>query len=171
MANVIKEHKLVDTNRVAVVKYVGLIDNTAMANNLLLDVSQLRYALNTNGKIMSSNTDPKSVYKTTIKRAWGHAGLKDGYVVLKWAGTTGSANTEIMTFHDGAFDYNFASMGSQGSIPIQDIANSTGDIVISLVGNNNSDTFTLFLELHKDGGDYDQGQTADPSAFNPARIP
>ena len=171
MANIIKQHILVDTNRVAVVKYVGLIDNTAMANTLLLDVSQLRYALNTNGKIMTGNTDYKTVYKTSIKRAWGHAGLKDGYAVLKWAGRNGSANTEIMTFHDGAFDYNFASMGSQGSIPIQDVANSTGDIVISLFGNNNNDSFTLFLELHKDGSDFDQGQTADPTAFNAHGIP
>ena len=166
MANIIKEHKLVDTNRVAVVKYVGLIDNSAMANNLLLDVSQLRYALNTNGKIMSSNTDIKTTYKTTIKRVWGQGGLKDGRAILKWQGTNTHSNTEICTFHDSMFDYNFASMGSQGSIPIEDVANSTGNIVLSLDGNNNNDSFTLFLELHKDGRDYDQGQTADPAAFN-----
>ena len=171
MANVIKEHKLVDTNRVAVVKYVGLLDNTAMANNLLLDVSQLRYALNTNGKIMSANVDYRGTYKTTIKRIWGNGGLKDGFAVLKWGGKNGEANTEICTFHDSSFDYNFSSFGTQGSIPIQDVANSSGDIVISLVGNNNNDSFTLFIELHKDGGDYDQGQTADPTAFNKARIP
>lgn len=166
MANIIKEHKLVDTNRVAVIKYVGILDNTAMANNLLLDVSQLRYALNTSGKIMSANVDYKTTYRTTIKRIWGQGGLKDGRAILKWRGTNGSANTEICTFHDSSFDYNFASMGSPGSIPIQDVANSTGDIVLTLDGNNINDSFTLFIELHKDGGDYDQGQTADPKAFN-----
>lgn len=171
MANIIKEHKLVDTNRIAVVKYVGILDNTAMANNLLLDVSQLAYALNTSGYIMTSNTSPKTTYRTTLKRIWGQSGLKDGRAILKWQGTTGKANTEICTFHDSMFDYNFASMGSPGSIPIQDVANSTGSIVISLDGNNINDSFTIFIELHKDGRDYDQGQTRDPAAFNKAGIP
>lgn len=166
MANIIKEHKLVDTNRVAVIKYVGILDNSAMANNLLLDVSMLTYALNTSGKIMSANVDSKTTYKTTIKRIWGQGGLKDGRAILKWRGANTSANTEICTFHDGSFDYNFSSMGTQGSIPIQDTANSTGDIVISLDGNNSNDSFTLFIELHKDARDFDQGQTADPIAFN-----
>lgn len=166
MANIIKQHILVDTNRTAVVKYVGLLDNTAMANNLLLDVSMLSYALNTNGQILSGNTDVKTTYRTTIKRIWGQGGLKDGRAILKWKGTNGSANTEICTFHDSMFDYNFASMGSPGSIPIEDVANSTGDIVLSLDGNNGNDSFTLFIELHKDGRDFDQGQTADPTAFN-----
>lgn len=166
MANIIKEHKLVDTNRTAVVKYVGILDNSSMANTLLLNVSQLAYALNTNGYIMSNNVDPKTTYRTTIKRIWGQSGLKDGRAILKWQGTSGQANTEICTFHDSMFDYNFASMGSPGSIPIQDVANSTGNIVISLDGNNSNDSFTIFLELHKDGRDYDQGQDRDPAAFN-----
>lgn len=170
MANIIKEHKLVDTNRVAVVKYVGILDNTAMANTLLLDASQLRFALNANGSIMTGNTDYKGTYRTTIKRIWGQGGLKDGRAILKWGGKNGGANTEICTFHDSSFDYNFASMGTQGSIPIQDVANSSGDIVMSIDGNNLNDSFTLFIELHKDGRDYDQGQTADPTAFNPQRI-
>ena len=166
MANVIKEHILVDTNRTTVVKYVGLLDNTAMSNNLLLNVSQLAYSLNTNGKIMTGGVDAKTTYRTSLKRIWGQGGLKDGRAVLKWQGTSGKANTEICTFHDSMFDYNFASMGSPGSIPVQDVANSTGSIVLSLDGNNNNDSFTLFIELHKDGRDYDQGQTADPTAFN-----
>lgn len=166
MANIIKGHILVDTNRVTVVKLVGILDNTAMANTTILDVSQLAYALNTRGYIMTANTDYKTTYRTTIKRIWGQGGLKDGRAILKWGGTNGNANTEICTFHHSMFDYNFASMGSPGSIPIQDVANSTGDIVMSLDGNNLNDSFTLFIELHKDGRDYDQGQTRNPAAFN-----
>jgi hypothetical protein len=166
MANIIRSQKLVDNNRTAVVKIVGILDNSAMANSTILDVSQLAYSLNTNGYIMSANVDYKTTYRTTIKRIWGQGGLKDGRAILKWQGRNGFANTEICTFHDSSFDYNFASMGSPGSIPIEDSANSTGDIVMSLDGNNLNDSFTLFIELHKDGRDFDQGQTRDPLAFN-----
>ena len=166
MANIIRSQKLVDNNRTAVVKIVGILDNSAMANSTILDVSQLAYSLNTNGYIMSANVDYKTTYRTTIKRIWGQGGLKDGRAILKWQGINGFANTEICTFHDSSFDYNFASMGSPGSIPIEDSANSTGDIVMSLDGNNLNDSFTLFIELHKDGRDFDQGQTRDPLAFN-----
>ena len=166
MANVIKEQILVDTNRTSVVKYVGILDNTAMANNLLLDVSNLAFSLNTNGYVMTGGVDHKTTYRTTIKRIWGQGGLKDGRAILKWQGRNGFANNEIVTFHDSSFDYNFASMGSPGSIPIVDSANSTGNIVLSLDGNNLNDSFTVFIELHKDGRDYDQGQTRDPLAFN-----
>ena len=68
MANVIKEQILVDTNRTSVVKYVGILDNTSMANNLLLDVSNLAFSLNTNGYVMTGGVDHKTTYRTTIKR-------------------------------------------------------------------------------------------------------
>lgn len=162
MANGINEQKLVDTNRRALVKYVATVD-TASANVVMLDVSGLAYSLNANGKIMSSNTHIKSLYRTSIKRVWGQGHFKSkGFVTLRWGG----ANTEIVSIGDGQFDYNFDAEGLAASIPIQDVANSTGDIVYSATGVASGDGFTLFVDLKKDGRDYDQGQTADPTAFN-----
>jgi hypothetical protein len=118
---------------------------------------------------MSSNTHPKSVYKTTIKRVWGQGHFKSkGFVTLVWAG----ANTDsIVSIGDGQFDYNFDAEGLSASIGIKDVANSTGDILYTAAGVASGDGFTLFIDLKKDGTDYDQGQTRDPNAFNPARIP
>ena len=165
MANGISEHKLVDSNRRAVVKYVGTVDSAA-ANVVMLDVSSLVYSLNTNGKIMSSNTDIKTLYRTSIKRIWGQGHFKSaGYVTLRWGG----ANSEICTIGNGQFDYNFDAEGLSAAIPAN--TSGTGDVVYSTTGVAAGDVFTLFIDLKKDGRDYDQGQTADPTAFNAAGIP
>lgn len=164
MANGINEHKLIDNNRRALVKYVATVDSAA-ANVVLLDVSSLAYSLNTNGKIMSSNTDIKSLYRTQIKRIWGHGHYKSGgYTSLRWGGT----NTEICHVGAGQFDFNFDAEGMTGAIPANTAG--TGDIVYSTTGVAAGDVFTLFIELKKDGRDYDQGQTADSAAFNPTRL-
>jgi hypothetical protein len=160
MANVIKEQKIVDTNKRALIKYVATLD-TAVANTVLVDVSQLKYALNANSFIMQSNTHPKSVYRTTVKRIFGNA-KANGYIKLTWDG----ANTEdIIAITDGNFDYFFDSMGDATVIPNPD-ANTTGDILISVVSPSATDAITLFIDLRKDSRDYDAGQTADPVAFN-----
>lgn len=161
MANTIKEHKIIDSNKRALLKYVFLSDGTTEANTLLVDASNLRFALNANGYIMSSNTHPKTNYRTTIKRIYGTA-KSNGYVSLKWQGDT---NSEIAIITDGGFDYNFESMGD-GAVINNPEANATGDIIISTNANKTGDAFTLFIDLRKDGRDYDSGQTADPYAFN-----
>jgi hypothetical protein len=110
---------------------------------------------------MSSNTHPKTNYRTTIKRIYGTA-KSNGYISLKWQGDT---NSEIAIITDGGFDYNFESMGD-GAVINNPEANATGDIIISTNANKTGDAFTLFIDLRKDGRDYDSGQTADPYAFN-----
>lgn len=161
MANTIKEHKIIDSNKRALLKYVFLSDGTAEANSLLVDASNLRFALNANGYIMSSNTHPKTNYRTTIKRIHGLA-KSNGYISLKWQGDT---NSEIAIIVDGKFDYDFQSMGD-GAVFSNPEANATGDIIISTNANKIGDAFTLFIDLKKDARDYDAGQTADPYAFN-----
>jgi len=88
MANIITEQRIVDNNKRALIKYVGTID-TAVANSTLLDASSLSLALNTNGQIMTSNTDIKSTYKTTIKRIFGTA-KANAYIKLCWQGDSNS---------------------------------------------------------------------------------
>ena len=163
MANVIKEQKLIDNNKRALIKYVATLD-TAAANTLLVDPSQLRFALNTNGQIMSANANIKSTYRTTIKRIFGTA-KANAYMKLLWQG----ANTaDIITITTGNFDYDFQSMGDGAVISNPDAA-SNGNILLTVVTPSSADALTLFIDLRKDAGDYDSGQTADPIAFNKGR--
>lgn len=172
MANILYKQVLVDTNRRALVKWVGVSDGTVEANTVLLDVATLAYSMNANNQILGTGTDRKPLYRTSIKRIFGQGVFKNkGHIFLKWQGADTSANTPFISIGDGHFDYNFDAEGMSASIPVIDSANSTGNIVFSSVGNSNGDALTLFIELKKDGRDYDQGQTADPAAFNKAGIP
>lgn len=165
MAYTWTEQKLVDNNKRALIKYTLEGDTTATANVLLLDVSSLRYALNANGYIMSSNTHPKPIYRTTIKRIFGQMSDTTGYGKLQWS--IKDANTTIVTLGSGSFDYDLTSLsGDVATIQNPDSANSTGDILYSASGHSGAHSLTLFIELRKDSGDYDAGQTADPIAFN-----
>lgn len=161
MANVLKGQRIIDSNKRTLIKYVFLSDGTAVANSTLVDASSLQFALNTNGYIMSSNVDPKTNYRTTIKRIFGNAKV-NSYITLQWAGTS---NAEIATIGSGSFDYDFQSMGDGAVIPMETDA-TTGDILFSVNGNKVNDSFTLFLDLRKNNEDFDAGQTADPYAFN-----
>jgi hypothetical protein len=160
MANIIKEQRLVDTNKRALIKYVATLD-TATSNNVLVDASQLRFALNANGYIMQSNVHMKSTYRTSIKRIFGNA-KANGYIKLLW---NGSNTADIVAITDGNFDYYFDSMGDGAVISNQDPV-SNGNILINVVTPSSADALTLFIDLRKDSRDYDAGQTADPVAFN-----
>lgn len=157
MANVIREQKLIDSNKRALVKYVLLSDGTQESNTRLLDASSLAFALNATGVI--SQTNLKSNYRTSIKKIKAYSKTA-GSVRLKWEG---NANSEIITFGSATVDFNFENDGAVISNPE---ANATGDILISTLGLAAGDTLTLFLDLRKDSLDYDAGQTADPYAFN-----
>jgi hypothetical protein len=142
-------------------KYVFIGDGTQQANTTLIDVSTLANSLNANGYIMTSNTDPKSTYRTTIKRIWGnYSGT--GYVKLQWHGTS---NGEIVVFGNGKVDIDFESRSDTAVITNPE-ANTSGDILISTSGVGSSNVFTIFVDLRKDNADYDAGQSRDPAAFN-----
>lgn len=167
MANLIREHRIVDTNRRSLIKYVCISDGTQFSNNTLVDVSTLAYALNANGYIMSSNTDPRTTYRTNISRIKGSTTVgpnSTGYLKLQWHG---DSNSEIIVVSNDTFDYSGEAWGGVGggTFPNPE-SNSSGDILISTYGMKANDSFTLFVEVRKDGKDYDQGQTADPVAFN-----
>ena len=157
MANVIKEQRLIDSNKRTLVKYVILSDGTQEANTRLLDASSLAFALNATGVI--SQTNPKSNYRTSIKKIKAYS-KTTGSVRLIWEG---DANSEIITFGSATVDFNFEN---DGAVITNPEANATGDILISTLGLTTGDAITLFLDLRKDSLDYDAGQTADPYAFN-----
>ena len=160
MANLIREQRLIDTQKRTLIKYTMLVDS-AVANSTLVDVSSLKHALNANGYIMSSNTHPLSIYRTTIKRIFGSV-KANAYVKLQWQG---SSNSEIVTMPTGSFDYDFQSMGD-GSVISNPETSSNGDILLSIITPSSADAATIFIDLRKDNRDYDAGQTADPVAFN-----
>ena len=157
MANVIREQKLIDSNKRSLVKYVILSDGTQESNTRLLDASSLAFALNATGVI--SQTDLKSNYRTSIKKIKAYSKTA-GSVRLKWEG---DANSEIITFGSATVDFNFEN---DGAVITNPESNATGDILISTLGLAAGDAITLFLDLRKDSLDYDAGQTADPYAFN-----
>jgi hypothetical protein len=161
MANIIKEQKLIDNNKRALLKYVFIGDGTQEANTKLIDVSTLANSLNANGYIMTSNTHPKDTYKTTIKRIWGRY-TGNGYLKLQWQG---DANSEIAVFGNGTINIDFESRADNAVIPNPE-ANTSGDILLSTVGVASGNVFTIFVDLRKDSADYDAGQTRDPAAFN-----
>lgn len=162
MANVIRGQRIIDSNKRALIKYVIVSDGTQQSNTVLVDVSTLQFALNANGYIMSSNTHPKSNYRTTIKRINGQVVSANAKIKLQWHG---DANSEIVTMGGGSFDFDFQSMGDGAIIPNPE-ANTSGDILISTASLSAGDLATIFIDMKKDGQDYDSGQTADPYAFN-----
>lgn len=167
MATTITTQTLVDNNRRAIIKIVG--EGGTDANAALIDVSSLAYSLNANGKILGTGTDKKSFYRTEIKRIWGQGQMALGkYITLKWNNI--SSNNTIVTFGDGSFNYNFDAEGMTASISNPNVANGNGNIIFSSTAGA-TDAWTLFIDLKKDGRDYDQGQTRDPAAFNATRIP
>ena len=160
MPNLIREQRIIDTNKRALIKYVFISDGTAQANSVLVDVSTLTSALNANGYIMQSNTHPKSAYRSAITRIYS-VGRGNGSLKLQWHG---DANSEIIVIPTGTLDLNFEGLG--GGVISNPEANSTGDILISTSNVSTGEHFTFILDLKKDSRDYDAGQTADPAAFN-----
>lgn len=168
MANKIVEQKLIDSTKRALLKYVILGDGTAIANTVLVDVSNLAFALNTAGGLMISANNMKPHYKTTIKRITGQLGGPTGAgIKLNWHRTVDQPATEIVAIGTGSFEFSFDSPGTGGVIanPDTTAANGNGDILISSTGTT-PNTLTLIIDLHKNNEDYDAGQTADPMAFN-----
>ena len=159
MATVLTTQTLVDTNRHSVIKIVGT--GGTDANVSLIKAANLAFAINATGQV--SATNPKRLNRVAIRRIWGQGQITaPNAVTLRWGGNT---NTAIVTFGTGWFDYNFDSGCVGGTIEVPDQANCTGDIVFSSTAGA-SDSWTLFVDLKKDGRDYDQGQTRDPLAFN-----
>lgn len=163
MANRIITQKLVDTNRRALIKIVLMGDGTAESNTTIIDAGSLAHALNVNNLLLGVGTDRKAQYRTTIKRIFGQA-KTNGYFHLSW---TSDNNVPIVTMSDGSFDYNFENLGDGAVIPAPEgHSNATGNIAISTTGVASADALTVFVDLRKNGEDYNQGQINDPVAFN-----
>lgn len=163
MANLVREHKLIDSTKRALIKYVFIGDGTPAANTVLIDASMLSGALNTAGYIMSSNANPLTKYDVSIKRLHGQLSANVGaYVKLQWHGTQ---NAEAVVIGAGPFDFNFETSGDSALIPNIE-AGSNGDILYSTGNLPAGATLTLFVDLRKNNAHYSAGQHVSPNDFN-----
>lgn len=169
MATVVTTQTLVDSTTRTLIKVVGV--GGTDANVKLVTAANLAFALTANGAAVLTPGDTgnaKSQYRTTIRRVFGQGQLTAGkYVMLHWAN---DANTNMVSFGSGAFDYNFSADGTVGCIPQPAIANTSGDILFSSTAAA-TDAWTLFIDLKKDNRDYSAGQIADRLAFNKGLLP
>jgi hypothetical protein len=163
MANLVREHKLIDSTKRTLIKYVIIGDGTPAANTVLVDTSMLSNALNTAGYIRSANTDPLAKYEVAVKRLHGQLSANVGsFIKLQWHG---AQNSEIVAVGAGSFDFNFETSGDSALIPNNE-ASSNGDILYSTGNLPAGACLTLFVDLKKNNTSYSAGQHADPAAFN-----
>ena len=160
MANSNNVQKLKDTNKTAVFKLTGFFDGTGEETNVLkIDTSTLTFAMNANNMIMSANTHPKPRYRAIPTRIWYDCNIKNGWLKLNFDSSSGDATILAVGRGQAQVDCTEAQVNRQE-------ANSNGDIMLSTSGASGNDSYTIIVELRKDARDFDQGQTADPQAFN-----
>lgn len=153
--------KLVDSTRRLVVK---LDSNGAETNALKIDAGSLNYALNANGYILGTGSDRLASYGLELQKAFfsvNNAGL----VTLYTNGDALFSNTILNLSYTGTFA--FEEGGNAMKINCASlVANTTGNIYLT-----STTAYSLVLDFRKIPFGYDQGQTADPTAFNrgPAR--
>ena len=165
MANIVTQNTLLDTNNRALIEFIISTDGTAMANTTILDVGALKFALNANSQILGSGTDRLSQYKITIRQLMGQGSFPSGgYSQLLWGGN--NANVSIVTLGMGAFDYNYKTGITAGTIPFTSNANATGNLAMTLVRTANGDALSFIIEIEKHSSGFDRGKFSDPDAFN-----
>ena len=97
MATTLTTQTLVDTNRISVIKVVGVGGGDANAS--LIVAANLAYAINATGQVSTSN--PKRLNRVAIKRVWGQGQMTAAKAVtLQWGGNTKPA---IVTFGNVPF--------------------------------------------------------------------
>jgi hypothetical protein len=153
---------LVDTNTRTVIKRIGIIDSDEN-ETVIIEPLKLFGALNANGAYyQTGNTTPAGLANSafTISRVLCAVDAEVGHLQLKWQGSTSQT---ILATGVGIFDsnpqYQFPSIGNNAIGP-------TGNVTIRTVGTTANASYTLIIELHKNGAYYDRGQLTDPAAFN-----
>lgn len=155
MANT--SQKLIDSTRRVVYKLTG---DAAETRVLKIDAGGLAYALNANGYIMGAATDRLSQYGLSLKKVT--YSVSGGYLDISTNGDTGNtilnlSGSGTMTLTDG---------GESVTINCASYANSTGNIFLTMNGFTAGNSYSVILDFKKAAASYDQGQTADPTAFN-----
>jgi hypothetical protein len=153
---------LIDTNKRTVIKRVGIIDSDEL-ENVIIDPRTLAFALNANNlPYQTGNTVATGFANSafTISRVIASVDAEVGHLQLKWQGGTSQT---IYALGVGAIDTN-----PQYQLPAitNNAVGPTGNVTIKTVGSTTNASYTVIIELHKNGQFYSSGQFQDPAAFN-----
>lgn len=161
MANTVK--KLVDTNRRVVYSLTGDVSEGA-APVLKIDAGALNFSQNANNFILGAGTDRKPVYGLSLQKVIYsvNGGAPTGYVTISTNGDTPNTIVQL----SGAGTMAFNEGGDSFTLNVMSYANSTGNVFLTTVGFSGNTSYTVILDFKKNPSHYDQGQTADPKAFN-----
>lgn len=159
-----QEQRLVDDTTRAVIKLTGRFDSQGPHDNVVaIDVSTLAYAKNTNGGVMSGNTDIKPWYRTAVRYVKGTHNIANGFISLMYQGTGGVAQSDIAVLTYGYTNFDLTESYKGALITNKNTAGSTnGDILMTIKGATGNSSYCILVELRKDAQDYDFGANADP---------
>jgi len=154
---------LIDTNKRTVIKRVGIIDSDEN-QTVFIDPRSLAFAMNANNlPYQVGNTVAPGFANSafTISRVIASVDAEVGHLQLKWQGTTSDATVY-------ALGVGFADTNANYQLPTitNNAVGPTGNLVIKTVGTTANASYTLIIELHKNGQYYSGGQFQDPAAFN-----
>ena len=159
---------LVDTNKRAVIKRVGIFDTAGgdEPRTIMLDATSLSGTLDANGRLWrAGNTLPAGfgANALTVIRMNYMVDGEVGHVQVKWDG--GSAANDRTIFAVGVGNGDTNPMGNIPAIT-NNALTPTGNLVVQTFGSTANAAYTLILELHKNTTYYDIGVYKDPAAFN-----
>lgn len=154
---------IMDTQKKLLVKFTG---DASEAATLKIDAGGLKFSLNANNQILGAGTDRKTAYHLYLKSlAYDvQSGDTRGYVKLFWDQAGLGANSNTLISLSGSGEQRFNNGGEPYTVPN---ANTTasGNVWLQTVGFSGNCAYTIIADFRKHPTDYDQGQTADPSAF------
>ncbi len=161
MANSYSYQVISDSNKRTVIKLTGKLDANGETSNTKILGRSLPGALavDSNNMVLASapGAVPRSNYRYSVARIVGDVFIPNGYLELLWDGANSQTSIWILS---GSGDYNM--MNSLGVI--QNSANgANGNIIVNTANASNFNSYSIFLELHKDARDFNQGQVGSNS--------
>lgn len=149
--------KILDTNNRVVYKFIG---DAAETRTIKIDAGSLNFAMNANNYILGAGTDRKPKYRLNLRRlVYNTFG---GPIVISSDGDAAGQNI-LQVSGDGSMIFD---EGAGFVIDCAANANTTGNIFVGTQATGGNVAYTLIADFRKNPADYDQGQTADPTAFN-----
>jgi hypothetical protein len=162
MANFFYDQIISDSNKRAVIKCLGLLDGSGQETaNVKIQGMNLRGALAVDANNMvtvAMGGTPRTNYRANVARIAYNVNIPSGYLKIDYSGTT-ICNVAACA---GQFDLNIQeNMGSFGN----PLAGATGNLLFTTVGAGPNNSYTVIIDIHKNGLDYDQGQITRPNDF------
>lgn len=153
---------LVDTNKKAVIKRVGIIDSDEN-ETIIIDPKTLFGCLNANNQLYQTGNTVSAGFGAgalTISRIIASVDAEVGHLQIKWDGSEPKTVVAYgVGMHDSNPQYQLPSIPNNAGTP-------NGNITLKTVGTTPNAAYTLIIEVHKNGQYFSAGQFQDPAAFN-----